>query len=133
MQAYDTYFLALGESLGIDIRPGEDGTCLISVDNALPVVARANEGAQRMELTAAVAAGLPEGASYSDMLALLDTALGPLFDAPGIGREPESGAIVLYSLMPFAVVSPADFAEAVPQFIDLAASFSARLAALDQE
>ncbi len=133
MQACNTYFLALGESLGIDIRPGEDGTCLIAANETLPVVLRANEEAQRMELTAAVAAELPEGTSYSDMLDLMATALGPLFDAPGIGRDPESGAIILYSLLPFATTTPADFTEAVPQFIDLAASFTARLAALDQE
>ena len=61
---------------------------------------------------------------------LLGTALGPLFDARGIGREPESGAIALYGPAPFASVTPGEFAEAALQFIDLAASFSARLAAM---
>ncbi len=132
MQEYDTYFMALGEKLGLDIVPGEDRTCFIAIDDALPVVVRANEDARRMELTATVAAELPEGAGWSDILDIFDMALGPLFDAPGIGREPESGAVVLYSLMPFDTAAPADFAEAVPQFLDLARSLSARLAAMEE-
>ena len=60
-------------------------------------------------------------------------ALGPLFDAPGIGREPESGAIVLYALMPFDAVTPSEFAETALQFLDLARAVTARLASLDAE
>ena len=56
---------------------------------------------------------------------LLGTALGPLFDARGIGREPESGAIALYGPAPFASVT-----QTALQFTDPAASFSARLAAM---
>ena len=133
MQECDSYFLALGESLGLDLQPGEDRTCLIAVDDALPVTVRANEEAMRMELTAAVAPEMPEGAGFSDTLDFLDIALGPLFDAPGIGRDPESGAIIFYLLAPFASVTPADFAEAVPVFLDQARSLSARLAALDSD
>ena len=133
MQEHDAYFMALGESMGLDIKPGEDGTCLIAVEESLPVVVRANAEAQRMELTAAVAPEMPEGAAWSDILDLFGMALGPLFDAPGIGIEPESGAVVLYLLMPFATVSTADFAESVPQFLDLARGLSARLAGLPEE
>lgn len=124
------YFLALGEALSLDAKPDEDGNCLLAVDNQLPVIVRANESAERMELTASVADALPEGLAYSDMLDLLGIALGPLFNAPGIGREPGSGAIVLYATMPFATTSTADFAEAVPAFIDLANNITSRLAAI---
>ena len=124
------YFLALGEALNLDVKPDEDGNCLLAVDNQLPVIVRANESAERMELTASVADALPEGLAYSDMLDLLGIALGPLFNAPGIGREPGSGAIVLYATMPFATTSAADFALAVPAFIDLANSITSRLAAM---
>ena len=132
MQKQESYFSKLGEALGMDIRPGDDGTCYVTVDGAMPVAVRANGEAQRMEVTAAVADELPEGIAYSDMLDLLDAAIGPLFDAPGIGREPESGVVILYALMPFATMTPEDFAEAVPQFIDLASAFSGRLARLAQ-
>ena len=124
------YFFALGEALNLDVKPDEDGNCLLAVDNQLPVIVRANESAHRMELTASVADALPEGLAYSDMLDLLGIALGPLFNAPGIGREPGSGAIVLYATMPFATTSTADFAEAVPAFIDLANNITSRLAAI---
>ena len=131
MKEYDKYFIALGESLGLAIQPGEDGACMVAVDESLPVVVRANEAAQRMELTAALAPELPEGAAWSDIMDMLNIALGPLFDQPGIGRDPESGAIVLYALLPLSVCSPAELAEAVPQFPDLSRALSARLAALD--
>ncbi|MBO4317270.1 MAG: CesT family type III secretion system chaperone [Mailhella sp.] len=133
MQDYEAYFMALGESMGLDIKPGEDGACLIAVEDALPVVVRANAEARRMELTAAAAPEMPEGAAWSDILDLFGMALGPLFGSPGLGIEPESGAVVLYLLMPFATVSAADFAEAVPQFLDLARALSARLAAMAEE
>ena len=68
--------------------------------------------------------------SVRDMMDLLDTALGPLFDAPGIGRDPESGAIILYCILPFASTTPGEFAEAALQFIDLASAFASRLAAM---
>ena len=133
MQTQDSYFIRLGEALGVDIRPGEDGACYVTVNDAMPVAVRANEEAQRMEVTAAVADELPEGITYSDMLDLLDVAIGPLFGAPGIGREPESGAVILYALLPFATTSPSDFAEATMQFIELASAFSGRLAAIARE
>ena len=110
MQEYEPYFMALGKSLGLDIKPGEDGACLLAVEDSLPAVVRANAAGRRMEITAAVARELPEGAAWPDILDLFDMALGPLFDAPGIGREPESGAIVLYALMPFDAVTPSEFA-----------------------
>ena len=127
----EEYFQALGGQFGFEVEPGADGTCFIAAEEAPGVIVRANEAAARMELSAVVAAELPEGAAYSDMLDLLGLALGPLFDAPGIGRDPESGAIVLYALFPFPTTTPADFAEAVPQFLDRARNVSDRLASLE--
>lgn len=127
----EEYFRALGAQFGFEVAPGDDGACYIAAEGAPGVIVRANEAAARMELSAAVAAELPEGTGYSDMLDLLGLALGPLFDAPGIGRDPESGAIVLYALLPFATTTPADFAEAVPQFLDRARNVSERLAELE--
>lgn len=130
MHTQDTYFLELAGKFGVDIKPGEDGACLITVGEDLPVFVRANGQGERMELSAAVAAELPEAVTYSEMMDLLDTALGPLFDAPGIGRDPESGAIILYCILPFASTTPGEFAEAALQFIDLASAFASRLAAM---
>lgn len=127
----EEYFRALGEQFGLEAVPGDDGACCIAAEGAPGVIVRANDGAARMELSAVVAAELPEGAAYSDILDLLGLALGPLFDAPGIGRDPESGAIVLYALLPFTTTTPADFAEAVPQFLDRARNVSDRLAELE--
>ena len=129
----EEYFQALGGQFGFEVEPGADGTCFIAAEEAPGVIVRANEAAARMELSAVVAAELPEGAAYSDMLDLLGLALGPLFDAPGIGRDPESGAIVLYALFPFPTTTPADFAEAVPQFLDRARGLADRLAALEPQ
>lgn len=127
----EDYFRALGETFGFEVEPGDDGTCWIAAEGAPGVIVRANGGAERMELSSVVAAELPEGVAYSDMFDLLGLALGPLFDAPGIGRDPESGAIVLYALFPFAAATPADFAEAVPQFLDRARNIAERLASLE--
>ena len=129
----EEYFQVLGSNLGVEIRPNEDGTNLITVDGNFAVIMRGNDVAGRMELSAAIADELPESVSYSDMLDLMSLALGPLFDAPGIGREPESGAIVMYALFPFDTISPADFAEAVPQFLDRARRLSDHFAAMSDD
>ena len=129
----EEYFQALGEQFGLEAVPGDDGTCCIAAEGAPGVIVRANDAAVRMELSAVIAAELPEGVAYSDMLDLLGLSLGPLFDAPGIGRDPESGAIVLYALLPFTTTTPADFAEAVPQFLDRARNVSDRLASLEPQ
>ena len=130
MKESDSYFLALGEQLGLEITPAEDGTLLATVNDQIPIVIRDNVDARRIDLTAVVAPELPEDISYSEMMDLLDTALGPLFDAPGIGRDPESGAIVLYALVSLATTTPVEFVEAVKVFIDLAKTVSERLANL---
>ena len=125
----EEYFQALGAGMGVDIRPNDDGSYLVVVDDSFGVVMRGNEDAGRMEVSTVVADELPEGVGYPDMLDLLSLSLGPLFDAPGVGREPESGAIVMFALFPFEATTPADFAEAVPQFIDRARGLADRLAA----
>ncbi len=121
------YFEELGRALGLDIVPDDEGRCFVSVEGDLPVELRADDDHGRMVVTAVVAPELPEETSYSDMLDILDTAAGPLFDAPGIGRDPESGAIVMYLLSPFASCNAAEFAEAFPRFQDLARLVSAKL------
>jgi len=126
----DEYFQTLGNELGLDVQPDDEGSCLVAVDGGFGVTMHGNDEAGRMEMSAVVADELPEDAGYSDVLDLLSMSLGPLFDAPGVGRDPESGAIVLYALFPFETTTPADFAEAVPQFIDRVRGLADRLAAL---
>ncbi len=126
----EEYFQALGAGLGLDVQPDNDGLRQVAVDGGFGVTIRGNDESGRMELSAVVADELPEGTGYSDMLDLLSMSLGPLFDAPGVGREPESGAIVLYALFPFETTTLADFTEAVPQFIDRVRGLADRLAAL---
>ena len=126
----EEYFQALGAELGLDVQPDSEGACLVAVEGGFGVTIRGNDEAGRMELSAVVADELPEVAGYPVVLDLLSMSLGPLFDAPGVGREPESGAIVMYALFPFETTTLADFAEAVPQFIDRARGLADRLAAL---
>lgn len=127
----EEYIQSLGEKLGFAVKPNENGTCLVTKGESPGVVVRANDESERMELSAAIAPDLPEGVAYSDMQDLLGMSLGPLFDAPGIGREPESGTIVMYALMPFATTTPADFADAVTQFLDRAQNLAERLMSLE--
>ncbi len=130
MKISEPYFSALGNLLGLEITPDNNGTLIATINDQIPIVIRSNEDAKRIDVTAVVAPELPEGVSYSAMMDMLDTALGPLFDAPGIGRDPESGAIVLYMLVSFATNTPAEFAESVRAFMDLSKTVSDRLANL---
>ena len=60
MHTQDTYFLELAGKLGVDIKPGEDGACLITVGEDLPVFVRANGQGERMELSAAWLPSFPK-------------------------------------------------------------------------
>ncbi len=130
MKISDAYFLALGNLLGLEITPENNGTLIATINDQIPIVIHGNDDAKRIDVTAVVAPELPESVSYSSMMDMLDTALGPLFDAPGIGRDPESGAIVLYMLVSYATTTPAEFAESVRAFMDLAKTVTDRLANL---
>lgn len=128
--AGEEYIRALEETFGI--KSGEESAteCAIKVESggaALDIIARSDDAAAAMTLACPVADELPPDVEYSDMLDLLDISLGPLFGMPGVGRDPESGAIVLYAVFPFATVTQADFVDAVRAFIPRAAALAERL------
>ena len=123
----EEYIRKLGEATGLAAKLDEGGSCHFSVEGGVNVIVHANEEAGCMELTSVVAQELPEGISYSDMMDLLDIALGPLFGMPGLGREPESGALVFYAVLPFRTTTQAEFAEAAIKFMEYAQNLSARL------
>ena len=126
----EEYIRALEESFGIE-HDGEGATeCALKVERggaSLDILARCDDEAGVATLSCPVADELPPGFEYNDMLDLLDLSLGPLFGMPGIGRDPQSGAIVLYALFPLPSVSKAAFAEAARAFIVRAAAAVERL------
>lgn len=109
----------------------EDGNCPMMVGEDFPVNVRRDENWGRLVLSAPVAPELPEGVDYAFMQTLLDFALAPMFDgSPAIGREPESGTLVAYSILNAAELTEASFKEAFEAFVSFAMGMSERLAAL---
>ena len=124
----EEHIARLGEDLGLALKL-EEGICTLMSEGEFQLEIRANEEEDALEISSVVASELPEGVGYVEMLELMNIGLGPLFGRPGLGRDPESGVIVLYAVLSATRVSPYDFAEAVKRFMELARALVARFRA----
>lgn len=116
-----------------ELKFDENGTCHLMIGDAYPVDVLRDERLSRYVLTSPVAAELPEETTYDLMQDLLDFALGPVFDgSPAIGRDPSSGLLVAYSVLPFVLATEADFPEQFARFLEFRTAMADRLAAVER-
>ena len=88
-----------------DLKFNEDGVCHLVIGDSYQVDVTRDERLSRYVLTSPVAAELPEETDYALMQDLLNFAMGPIFDgSPAVGRDPSSGLLIAYSILPFALV-----------------------------
>ncbi len=102
--------------------PFDDEGCaqlLVDGDLAVSVVRHDEDG--RLSLAAPVAQELKEDIGYAQMLDLLDLALGPLVGGtPAVGRDPASGMLIAYQLVPYAHLTEATWPETLGRFVAFA-------------
>ena len=116
-----------------DLKFNEDGVCHLLIGDSFQVDVTRDERLSRYVLTSPVAAELPEGTDYALMQDLLNFAMGPIFDgSPAVGRDPSSGLLIAYSILPFALVTEADFSEQFDAFLSFRTGMAERLAAVEQ-
>ena len=76
-----------------------------------------------------VADELPDPVDYSLVLDLLDFAMAPLLTGgPAIGRDPESGILQAFAVIPAEDLSADEFIKAVQSFIEFQVALSERIA-----
>lgn len=115
---FNEYLQILGEHLGMEL-DGAEGECHLMVGESCPVNIVANTARETIDLSSMVAAELDEDLGYDVLLDLLNAGLGPLLDRPGVGRDPESGAIMLYAIVSPLTVTPTEFTELFDRFVAL--------------
>lgn len=116
-----------------DLKFNEEGVCRLQVGDELVVDVLRDERLSRYVLTAPVAAELPEQTDYALMQDLLGFALGPVFDgSPAVGRDPSSGLLLAYCILPFGLATEADFPEQFGRFLEFQQAIANRLAAVER-
>ena len=116
-----------------DLKFDEDGNCHLEIGGEYPVDVMKDTQLSRYVLTSPVAVELPEETTYSQMLDLLSFALGPIFNgAPAIGRDPSSGLLIAYCILPFAPAAEADFPEQFARFLEFRVAMAERFASIER-
>lgn len=91
-----------GEALGVGLAFDETGSCLLTVGDDNPVVIQANMDDCSLTVSTALREAMPEVISLDQAEDLLALALDP-YDgteaSPLVGRDAESGLVVLYEVL----------------------------------
>lgn len=123
------YLNAISEFFGSTITPNEDDCINLAVENENPVTIHIDMDKEQFDLFSIVADELPDPIDYSLVQDLLDYALSPFVDGgPAVGRDPQTGFLEAYVILPFKNMSPAEFIEALKEFIKFQIAISHRIA-----
>ena len=91
-----------GDTLGIGLAFDEKGTCMLTVGDDTPIIIQANEEDSSLTLSCALRDAMPETMSLDQAQNILALALDP-YDrgvaSPVVGRDAESGLVVLYEVL----------------------------------
>ena len=101
IKALDDILKEFGAKIGVDLAFDEDGACRLEVAKLVAVDIRANEDDGTLTLSAVVREELPDPITYSTVLDLLALALDPARqggNSPVVGRDDESGFVVMYEV-----------------------------------
>lgn len=108
-------------TLDLNLPFDDEGNAKLLVDDNLIVNVSRRDEEGRIAISAPVAQELKEDIGYAQMLDLLDLALGPLVgDTPAVGRDPVSGMLVAYQLIPYANISEATWSDTLGRFVAFA-------------
>ena len=99
---YLGYLESLGKAMGLSLKYDENNVCEIIVNSNDVVDVVANSEDHNLILSTVIAPDLPDPVSYSVVIDLMDLALGPVLtrggNCPVVGRDPETGMLVLYQV-----------------------------------
>ena len=100
-KALDDILKEFGAKLGLDLAFDENGTCRLELAELVAIDIRANEDDGTLTLSAVVREDLPDPITYATILDLLALALDAGKsggNAPVVGRDDESGFVVMYQV-----------------------------------
>ncbi len=120
----------LGETLGIGLAFDEAGSCMLTVDDETPVIIQANVEDSSLTLSSALRDAMPETMSLDQAQNLLALALDP-YDrgvaSPVVGRDAESGLVVLYEVLAPSMLRRTPLSDAFTDFMTTRKAIAAML------
>ena len=133
MTKFEEYLDALSEAIDYDIEPAEMGSHVIIIDEDIQVQFREDDYGTQITLFCIVAPSLPKCISYQDAEDLVDMGGGPFYGAPGLGRLPIVGSMILYHILPYTRTDKEKFIESVNEFIDLSQEYFDKFAEMGDD
>jgi hypothetical protein len=130
IKTLDDILKEFGAKLGLDLAFDADGECRLELANLAAVDIRANEDDGTLTLSAVVREELPDPMNYSTVLDLLALALDPARrggNSPVVGRDDESGLVVLYEVATPSALNRKPLAEIFSEFMETYGAVSALL------
>lgn len=126
----DDILKEFGAKLGLDLAFDEDGACRLELAGLVAVDIRANEEDGTLTLSAVVREELPDPIGYATVLDLLALALDPARsggNSPVVGRDDESGLVVVYEVATPSVLNRKPLADVFAEFMTTYRAVSALL------
>jgi hypothetical protein len=124
---------ALGEELGIDLVPDEQGIYELLIDDRLPVLFQPTDDAATLVISAGLGE-IPPEAMAEGCRRLLERNLGSLASTgTGVGLSPESGNVMLMARLALAGLDAAGLAQVLEGFVLLADDWRGVLEGLDTD
>ena len=103
-----------GETLGLELAFDDDGVCVLTLDEETPIAIRAMEENSSLTLSSAIREELPQPLSLAQVEDLLALAYDPMEQggaSPVVGRDAESGLVVLYMVLTPSMLDKTPLAE----------------------
>ena len=119
-----------GAGMGLDLSFDEQGVCRLELAKMVAVDIKANEDDGTLTLSSVVREDLPDPVTYSTILDLLALALDPAHrggNSPVVGRDDESGLVVMYEVATPSALDRRPFADIFNEFLKTYGAVSALL------
>lgn len=119
-----------GASMGLDLSFDEKGVCRLELAKLAAVDIKANEDDGTLTISSVIREELPDPVTYSTILDLLALALDPAHrggNSPVVGRDDESGLVVMYEVATPSALNRRPFADIFNEFLKTYGAVSALL------
>ena len=103
-----------GEALGLELAFDDNGVCVLTLDEDTPIAIRAMEENSSLTLSSAIREELPQSLNLAQVEHLLALALDPMERggaSPVVGRDAESGLVIMYMVLTPSVLDKTPLAE----------------------
>ena len=133
IRTLDEILKEFGAGIGLDLSFDENGICRLELAKLAAVDIKANEDDGTLTISSVLREELPDPITYSTVLDLLALALDPILhggNAPVVGRDDESGFVIMYQVATPSVLNRKPLKEIFSEFLK---AYSAVLALLDNQ